>query len=64
MANRRRRPAASRVTRELQELRYAGNDYLTRERSADREIEHALERECGRDYIPERQRDRGDDFGR
>ena len=45
---------------DLQELRYAGNDYLTRERSVDREIEHALERELGREYVPERERDRGD----
>ena len=58
---------------DLNELRAAGNDFLTRERSFDREIERSMEREMGRDMTfdfekmrerePERTRDE-DSFGR
>ena len=50
--------------RDLQGLRYAGNDYLDRERSLDRELERAMERELGRDYTPEHERVRGLDWQR
>lgn len=42
---------------DLAELRNAGNRYLDRERSVDREIAAAMEHELGRGYEPERERD-------
>lgn len=46
---------------DLNELRSAGNDYLTRERSLDRELALSMEREMGRelDFDFERTRERG-----
>jgi len=43
---------------DLKELRYAGNDYVERERSMDRSIERAYEREFGREMEPEQERTR------
>lgn len=56
---------------DLKELRDAGNDYMARERSLDREIDRAFEREMSRDIFSldrdrerEHERDRSDDGGR
>jgi hypothetical protein len=56
---------------DLKELRDAGNDYMARERSLDREIDRAFEREMTRDIFSldrdrerEHERDRSDDGGR
>jgi type IV secretory pathway VirD2 relaxase len=48
---------------DLKELRDAGNDYLTRERSLERELDQAIEREMSRDLFTmehQREHDRGD----
>jgi hypothetical protein len=56
---------------DLKELRDAGNDYMARERSLDREVDRACEREMTRDIFSmdrdrerEHEPDRGDDSGR
>lgn len=47
---------------DLNFVRSAGNHYLERERSVDREIERSMEQEFGRHYEPEREHERGRDF--
>ncbi len=47
---------------DLKELRDAGNDYMARERSLDREIDRSLEKEMGRDMLSldrDREREHG-----
>lgn len=56
---------------DLKELRDAGNDYMSRERSLDREVDRAFEKEMTRDLFSmdrdrerEHEHDRGEDSGR